>query len=298
MKKVLFKSLLLLMVTSVILTSCSKHRGFKKLEKGLYYKIYESKNKPTTIKKAKIGDILTLDIVYRIIKNKKDSVLFSSYKMGNPMVIELMKPEYKGDIIRGFAELCEGDSATFIANADSFFLKSAQMKQLPDFIKKGSEIYFDVKLRKVQSKTEYQTAKEAEMKKLEGEENKKLDEYISKNNIKEKPTKSGLIYIELKKGNGAKAKMNDKVKINYTGYLIDGKKFDSSYDRNQPFDFTAGIGNVVPGMDEAINMMQVGGKAKIIIPSKIAYGARGAGPIPPFSTLIFEIELLEISNAK
>jgi FKBP-type peptidyl-prolyl cis-trans isomerase len=217
--------------------------------------------------------------------------------MGTPTVVELTKPEFKGDIIEGFAKLSEGDSATFIANADSFFLRTAQMKQLPEFIKKGSEIYFDVKVHKVQSKDEYKREKEAEMKKLEAEESQKLEAYIKDNNIKEKPTASGLYYIEIKKGTGKKVDMGSKVKIHYTGMLLNGKKFDSSLDRNQPFEFQVGMQNVVPGMDEGIGMMKVGGKAKLIIPSKIAYGSRGAGEvIPPFSTLVFDVELLDVEK--
>jgi FKBP-type peptidyl-prolyl cis-trans isomerase len=297
MKKTVFKSVVLVMIASILITGCSKHRGFKKISKGLYYKLYETKENNVNKKKSQIGDIMTLDIVYRIIIGKKDSILFSTYKMGTPTVVELTKPEFKGDIIEGFAKLSEGDSATFIANADSFFLRTAQMKQLPEFIKKGSEIYFDVKVHKVQSKDEYKREKEAEMKKLEAEESQKLEAYIKDNNIKEKPTASGLYYIEIKKGTGKKVDMGSKVKIHYTGMLLNGKKFDSSLDRNQPFEFQVGMQNVVPGMDEGIGMMKVGGKAKLIIPSKIAYGSRGAGEvIPPFSTLVFDVELLDVEK--
>ena len=85
------------------------------------------------------------------------------------------------------------------------------------------------------------------------------------------------------------------MKVHYTGYLLDGKKFDSSLDRGEPFEFTLGQGQVIQGWDEAVAMMRVGGKAKLIIPSKIGYGARGAGAdIPPYASLIFEVELLEI----
>jgi peptidylprolyl isomerase len=84
------------------------------------------------------------------------------------------------------------------------------------------------------------------------------------------------------------------VKVHYTGKLLDGTKFDSSVDRGEPFGFTLGKGQVIKGWDEGIGLMNVGGKATLIIPSSIAYGDRDMGTIPPYSTLVFDVELLEV----
>jgi FKBP-type peptidyl-prolyl cis-trans isomerase len=96
------------------------------------------------------------------------------------------------------------------------------------------------------------------------------------------------------KGTGIKATAGRKVTIHYTGKFIDGQIFDSSYERNKPFTFTLGALEVIPGLEEGVSLMQVGGKARLIIPSFLAYGEKQIGPIPPFSTLIFEIELLSV----
>jgi FKBP-type peptidyl-prolyl cis-trans isomerase len=108
-------------------------------------------------------------------------------------------------------------------------------------------------------------------------------------------TKSGLKYLDEKVGTGAEAKAGDAVSVHYTGTLKNGKKFDSSRDRKEPFTFNLGAGQVIKGWDEGVAGMKVGGKRKLIIPSELAYGKRGAGNvIPPDAELTFEVELLEI----
>ncbi|MBI3890557.1 MAG: FKBP-type peptidyl-prolyl cis-trans isomerase [Candidatus Wallbacteria bacterium] len=108
-------------------------------------------------------------------------------------------------------------------------------------------------------------------------------------------TPSGLKYIDLAKGTGATPSKGKTVEVHYTGYLTNGKKFDSSVDRKIPFQFVIGEGQVIAGWDEGVLTMQTGGKRKLIIPSELAYGDRGFGDvIPPRSTLIFEVELLGV----
>ena len=96
-------------------------------------------------------------------------------------------------------------------------------------------------------------------------------------------------------GSGAEAKPGDTVSVHYTGWLEDGTKFDSSLDRNQPFEFTLGQGQVIPGWEQGIQGMKVGGKRRLTIPPEMAYGKQGyGGVIPPNATLVFEVELLDI----
>lgn len=103
----------------------------------------------------------------------------------------------------------------------------------------------------------------------------------------------GLEYWDIKEGTGAAAKAGDKVKVHYTGWLTSGKKFDSSVDRGEPFQFALGAGQVIKGWDEGVAGMKVGGKRQLRIPPELGYGSRGAGGvIPPNATLIFDVELL------
>ncbi len=109
-------------------------------------------------------------------------------------------------------------------------------------------------------------------------------------------TTSGLKYVEIQEGTGETPQTGQTVKVHYTGTLEDGTKFDSSRDRGQPFKFNIGRGQVIKGWDEGLSTMKVGGRRKLIIPSELGYGARGAGGvIPPYSTLIFDVELLGVN---
>ncbi len=108
-------------------------------------------------------------------------------------------------------------------------------------------------------------------------------------------TDSGLRYQIIQKGNGTKAEKGKTVSVHYKGSLTDGTVFDSSYKRNAPIDFALGMGQVIAGWDEGISLLNVGSKARFVIPSDLGYGARGAGGvIPPDATLIFDVELMDV----
>ncbi|WP_276167666.1 peptidylprolyl isomerase [Zobellia alginiliquefaciens] len=108
-------------------------------------------------------------------------------------------------------------------------------------------------------------------------------------------TESGLRYKMIQKGSGAQAEKGQTVSVHYEGSLLNGQVFDSSYKRNQPIDFQLGVGQVIPGWDEGIQLLQVGDKARLVIPSNLGYGSAGAGGvIPPNATLLFDVELMGV----
>ena len=108
-------------------------------------------------------------------------------------------------------------------------------------------------------------------------------------------TPTGLKYEDLVEGTGDPAKAGQMISVHYTGWLTDGKKFDSSKDRGEPFPFALGQGQVIKGWDEGVQGMKAGGKRKLTIPPQLGYGSRGApGAIPPGATLVFDVELLKI----
>jgi peptidylprolyl isomerase len=122
-----------------------------------------------------------------------------------------------------------------------------------------------------------------------------LKTYIAENNITTTPTASGLYYIETLEGTGVRATAGKNVRVHYDGYLLDGTLFDTSHDDNKPIAFVLGTGRVIAGWDEGIALMKEDGKARLIILSNLAYGSGGTGStIPPYSTLIFDVELLDV----
>jgi FKBP-type peptidyl-prolyl cis-trans isomerase len=136
---------------------------------------------------------------------------------------------------------------------------------------------------------------EGSREKREAEEKAKQKELLDKVAAGYDETASGLRYQILQKGTGKKATKGAGVSVHYKGQLLDGTVFDSSYKRKQPIDFNVGIGQVIAGWDEGIQLLQVGDKARFVIPSNLAYGAAGAGGvIPPNATLIFDVELMDV----
>jgi len=109
-------------------------------------------------------------------------------------------------------------------------------------------------------------------------------------------TPTGLRYEDLEMGQGAAAKPGETVEVHYTGWFLGGDKFDSSLDRGQPFTFLLGSGQVIPGWDQGVVGMKVGGKRRLVIPPDLAYGAAGRAGIPPNSTLVFDVELLGVGG--
>ena len=292
MKK--FKLLTWLFVFAYI-SACSgsADRGFQSTESGLKYKFHLKAEG----EKPELGSILKMDMVYRL----NDSILFDT-REDEPMYLELSEPQYPGDIFEGLALMSIGDSATFVIDAAQFLFITVGIPQLPDFISEGDLLHFDVKLTDAMDEEGFYAEQQQRMEDMMRANEKRAededgirDEYLREQGITIEPLESGLYYIELVKGEGAAAEPGKTVSVHYEGRLLDGTVFDSSYERDSPLEFVVGVGQVISGWDEGISLMNAGGKATLIIPSYLAYGERGAAPkILPFSTLIFEVELVDV----
>jgi FKBP-type peptidyl-prolyl cis-trans isomerase FkpA len=236
-------------------------------------------------KKINIGDMLTFDLV---IKSASDSTFEDTYKRKQPITMVCQKGTYKGAFETALMHLTEGDSATVMVNADSLFARVQQ--PLPVGVTKGSDIKFIVKIKSTQTREEFQKAQDAK----KGNEAKIMEEFAKKNFPTATKTQFGMYRVVVKEGTGELIKAGQTAKVAYTGKTMDGKIFDSSVGK-APYDVAVGQGTVIPGWEQALVMMKKGEKATFFIPSSLAYGEQGAGAgIGPFSSLIFEMEVLDV----
>ncbi|HRY98730.1 MAG TPA: FKBP-type peptidyl-prolyl cis-trans isomerase [Bacteroidales bacterium] len=284
-------------------TSCAKKgglSGFDQTESGLYYKFHVQN---PDARKPIENDFITCIGIFTVKHNGQDTVFFDSRQNPNPYAFPIMPSSHKGDIFEGLKLMGLGDSASFAIPADSLFLRTFQTGALPEWVDSGCMAILDFKILKIQSREEFEAemmaqaeAANPELAAARENEGPAMEAYLKDKKITTAPQASGLIYIERTAGKGAQAMAGKKVQVHYTGTLLDGTKFDSSVDRGQPFEFVLGQGQVIPGWDEGIALMREGGKAQFIIPSKLGYGNRDMGTIKPYSTLVFDVELIKVGE--
>ena len=198
-----------------------------------------------------------------------------------------------------FLMLAEDEMASFIISANDFFTKTLETT-LPAFIQKEDPMIVDIDVIDIQTEEEYFMEKEAFLYWIEdfGDYEKViLRQYIDQQKVDIEATESGLYHITLEEGNGEKVFIGDTVTVHYEGKFLNGKFFDSTKRRNSPFQFVYGRKwQVIEGMEEAIGRMIEGEKALFIIPSQIGFGETGSstGIIPPYTSTLFEVELIEV----
>ncbi len=257
---------------------------------GLEYKIL-TENKDSA--QAKPGDFLVLDMKYT---TESDSLLFNTREFDRPFKsLYADKPSHdNGCMEDAYSLMHVGDSIEFSIDARNFYLGFRRMP-VPEYIKEGEKLKFYVKLLDAQTFKKIETERRMLHYSSSEEEMRVLDLYLQRTNVEVEPTEDGLFVIETEKGTGTKAVNGSRLKVHYSGTFVDGRVFDSSYKRNEPFEFTLGVGEMIEGWDIGLLGLNEGSKVKLIVPSNIAYSKEGYGEIiPPYATLVFEIEILKI----
>lgn len=288
-----FVSVSCALATIAALTGCGQGGNIQTMSNGLRYA------KHTDIKgeKPKQGEYMSLHFaMWGKTAEGKDTLLQDTRSIGQPLVIMPDNPAL-GRIGKGLLEMVKGDSVSFYESVDSLY---GQM--VPPFLKKGSDIRFDMKILDIMNESGLQ----AMMKKMQEEQTSK-DEEIIKKFLADKGisnaqrTESGLYYTIDKEGTGPQPKKGDEVEAHYTGSIVPTeKKFDSSLDpgRGEPLKFFCGTGQMIPGFDEGVMLMKQGGKATFYLPSALGYGSQSPSPdIPANSILRFEVELVSVKPA-
>lgn len=244
-----------------------------------------------------VGSFVDANIIATALSGDK---FIDTYAENKPYTLEVGTGQLGNGFEVAIKGMKKGGKLTLISPSSMAFGEKGIQGYIPPF----SPVVYEIEILSVMTAEEMKVKRDAEQKKaaeeaskMQGDEQAKIDAYVKSNGITATPTATGLIFVSVAPGTGAQPTTGQKVKVHYTGFLLDGTKFDSSVDRGQPFEFVLGQGQVIQGWDEALSMMHVGEKVKIVIPSRIAYGERGAGAsIPPFAPLMFEVELLEIVN--
>jgi FKBP-type peptidyl-prolyl cis-trans isomerase FkpA len=298
MKKYIFGILLLCAST----ISAKAQSDLQRTARGVQYIIFT--HNPG--EKIKQNDVITIDVIQ---KTDKDSVVSSTYTMGHPIKIQVQPSQALTDMMDIFPLLAANDSALVKMPSDSVF--NGHEESRPAFFPKGSNINFYIKVQKIQSLSDAIAERNADIEKVKSEEGAQAAKYIADNKLVVKTTPSGLKYVITKTSLKPRPLAGDTVSVNYTGKLLNGQVFDSSIEAvaktsgldqqgrtYEPIKFPVGNGQVIKGWDEGLLLLHEGEKAILIIPSALAYGNEGSGPIPPASTLVFDVELVSVKRIK
>ncbi len=276
---------------ATVIFSCSNGElsQYKTADNGTLYKLYYTGDDTT---KAVESEIVTVNLSYRL----GDSVLFNSNTEEGPMRFPITEPIFKGDLYAGLTLMGTGDSISIAVVADSFYLKTAALKKLPEFVTPGSHLIYDIKLLKHISGEEWQLELEQLNKEKQRKEKAILQNYLVNNKIFTDPTKSGLYFMPIKKGRGAKPDTGDMCQLYISVKELNSDDILYSNFGERPLDVEYGKEFDTKGFREGLGMLQPGGAATLIVPSWIGVGQSGREVVAPFTTLVYEVELIAIRS--
>jgi FKBP-type peptidyl-prolyl cis-trans isomerase len=237
-----------------------------------------------------VGDIMVMHFTY---SSDNDSVLFNTKAIKDSFLVELVAPTFKGGVEEGFAMMSPGDSVHFKVSADSVY-KHVLYKQLPGFLEKGSDLLFRVKMNGFINRAVFDSLERARDIESRRREFVEIEQYMTENDFEVMPTENGLYFQSLKEGSGLHPGTGDTVVLKYTASLLNGYEFDSDERLGHPLEVVLGNNMVLPGMEEGLPLMKAGGRARMLLPSDLAFGDRHVGEVPPYSSIVFEVELLEV----
>ncbi|MCE2787032.1 MAG: FKBP-type peptidyl-prolyl cis-trans isomerase [Bacteroidota bacterium] len=276
------KSIYLFAAVAAFFASCGNK--LENTESGVQYQIFDH-NENERMPQA--GEMLLLNFKMAIESN--DSLMMETFTDNQPRYI----PADEASLKEVFAKLAKGDSAVAFINADTLYQRSFGMPK-PENLKAGERVKMIMKLVDIFNQGEMEKKRMEQINELKTKDSLALSGYVSTlQNVQQ--TTSGLRYVAEKEGTGKQAKKGSRVNVKYKGYFMNGEVFDQNMDKDEPFEFVVGLGQVIPGWDEGLSLMKEGARYKMIIPWPLAYGERGMGPILPCTSLIFDVELVKVN---
>lgn len=260
---------------------------YKVLETGLKYHVHEYyPNMPY----PNPGDVIYLHIDYYL----EDSLLFSSSELPDTMKMRLVKPELVGTIDEALFQMHENDSAEFILDATKFYKHTRQLAELPHFIIPGDSLRFHIRLMKIIPSNQWVMMQEEKLTEKRKFEESEIKRYILKKELNPETLTGGVLREITYEGNGPKVTENSIVSIHYDGRFLDDKLFSTTYEDKDVFKVNLGEQEIIPGLEIGLIGLKQGSNAKIIVPFELAYGEEQRGPVPPWSTLVFDVQVVSV----
>ncbi|MBR5081672.1 MAG: FKBP-type peptidyl-prolyl cis-trans isomerase [Bacteroidales bacterium] len=275
----------------MLFTACTqKFPGYKKTQSGLYYK-FHSQN--TSATQPQLTDFMKVDMTCYL----NDSLYYDWQGAQHDVYTQLRDPIFKGDLQEAYAMMHVGDSASFYLKADS--VAALYYEQDPNVVGLKPEDYFryEVKLVEVKSEEEFMAELETMKEMMKEASQTALADYIEANNINVTPEPSGVYIIPMEKGKGRCPVKGEKVELDFSATLLDGRSVGSTFDSPEKLSFVLGEGTTIQGWEEVVPKMHLGERVKAIIPFDLAYGERAVGSIPAYANLVYDIKLLKITTA-
>ncbi|MFO7880233.1 MAG: FKBP-type peptidyl-prolyl cis-trans isomerase [Bacteroidales bacterium] len=269
----------------------SSKRFFRTLKNGIRMHVHDYHPENPY---PEFGDVLQMSMDYY----HKDSLLFTTGEVPGAFKMQMIKPRYPGSIYYGLLQLHEKDSAEFILEAAGFFRYTRELVRLPDFIEKGDSLRFFVKIDKIIPADVYQSEQELKIKDKRKKEQSDIRKYILNHDL-EPDLLQGGIYRQIHlQGEGEKITPHSRVSIHYIGLFVDDVPFSDTKKDGRPFTFNMSEEQVIPGLETGLADVREGSKLTLIIPFDQAYGQYKEGPVPPYATLVFNIEVLDVRENK
>jgi FKBP-type peptidyl-prolyl cis-trans isomerase FkpA len=284
------KSVVVCILSVSLFFACTrfKKETYMTSEDGLAYLFRERSG---VSKKPQHGDRLLLRVAYY---NSKDSLLFDSREISHTFIQLFDAPiDTVPSILHAYAMMNEGDSLSCKIDA-TYFFAAYKTHALPPGISQGDMLRFEIRLVRIYDQEDFQIEAERIVEELCEQEQLILQEYIQSQYPDQKPTASGMYYIEKRNGEGAQPGKNSDVLIHYSASFLDGQLIYSTAQSNKPLAFNTADEFVWPGLCEGVQYMKNGGLATMILPSELAAGKEGEKPIPPCKSIILRVQLLEV----
>lgn len=273
----------------LLVTACTqKFPGYKKTDKGLYYKFYSQNS---SADQPQLTDYMRV----RMACYLDDSLYYDFQEFGNDVFTQLKESYFSGDLEEAYAMMHVGDSASFYIKADSIAIRYYGMN--PDSVGLKPEDYFRYEVKLVELQTVEQLKAEADqaMQVLKAESEKAFFDYLESNSVTEH-TASGLYFSKLLTTKGKIPQLGQTARIKYVVSFLDGTLLGTSDELGEYYDVPLGQHKVLKGLEEGVGLMRVGEKARFVLPYTLAYGENQYRNIPAYSNLIFDVELLDIVN--